>query len=987
MGKRHTKKGEGGMGIVLKSTVFLLFWLVHALAYGAPFGAVQISPNTTPVGVAANTTVTATITDLTVIGSTVNLQKLDPQGRATVVGSLHDDGLDGDATAGDKVYSIRITIFEETPATLSYRVSAGIQGKITRVFSNLLSFGVSGASGTGISITQPANLVFVNTSPIIIVGSTGDTNATVTVNGIQATKNGKSFQTTVPLQEGNNTITAVATNSNNTQSTASIQVTLDTTPPKVTVDEPIDASTTTEPTITVTGIVNDLVVGTVNSGQAQVTVNGSNAQVANRTYVAAGVALQLGPNTIQVVGRDQTGNSATTTVSVTREAITQPFIKLLSGNNQSAPIGTALPAPLVVQLLNGANPVPNASVIFKITENDGFLQPGSDKPQLIAINTDADGKAQATLTLGNRVGAGNNIVEAYAAGYQGTAIFAASGTPQVAAQINVDSGNNQFGPVNKALPLPFVAVVTDRGYNRLSGVPVTFTVKQGGGTFNGATTLNTKTDSDGRVLAVLTLGSQPGQDNNVVEANFTGNTGFSASFTATGKVPGNPSQTSISGIVLDNSNNPIPNVTMRVFQPYQGTNNNQHVQVGDPVLTDDKGAFKIIPAPVGIFKLMADGTTATVSGKQFPTLEYDLLTVAGQDNGVGMPIYLPALDPDAKVCVTASTGGVLKMASSPGFSLTITPGSATFPGGSKTGCVTVTPVNPDKVPMVPGFGQQPRYVVTIQPVGATFNPPAAITIPNMDGLAPNAKTEMYSYDHDLAAFVAIGSGTVSADGSVIASDPGIGVMKAGWHCGGNPNSSGSCGTCGECQRTQGNQCVIDDNLEPNPQPQGINLYGKENSGLSLQPAAVPIIAGGVVWGAAETIAAGFGLSVLACLSNPECRAALMQAVDGLIDSLGRAALRAECNALNSSYHAAEDLCRGCNPGRAPKCLERASRCAVALANKACWEGVVVLREAYINSGCDFILNENLVGHLDQLSSKRTAAARCDTSIANNCSFR
>jgi hypothetical protein len=72
-----------------------------------------------------------------------------------------------------------------------------------------------------------------------------------------------------------------------------------------------------------------------------------------------------------------------------------------------------------------------------------------------------------------------------------------------------------------------------------------------------------------------------------------------------------------------------------------------------------------------------------------------------------------------------------------------------------------------------------------------FNPPAAMTIPNVDGLAPRAVTEMYSYDHDLASFVAIGSATVSDDGSVIRSDPGVGVLKAGWHCGGDPNSTGS----------------------------------------------------------------------------------------------------------------------------------------------------------------------------------------------------
>ena len=63
-----------------------------------------------------------------------------------------------------------------------------------------------------------------------------------------------------------------------------------------------------------------------------------------------------------------------------------------------------------------------------------------------------------------------------------------------------------------------------------------------------------------------------------------------------------------------------------------------------------------------------------------------------------------------------------------GFSLSFGPGQVTFPGGSQTGCISVTVVNGDKVPMVPGFGQQPRFIVTIQPAGAHFNPPAAITL-------------------------------------------------------------------------------------------------------------------------------------------------------------------------------------------------------------------------------------------------------------------
>ena len=142
----------------------------------------------------------------------------------------------------------------------------------------------------------------------------------------------------------------------------------------------------------------------------------------------------------------------------------------------------------------------------------------------------------------------------------------------------------------------------------------------------------------------------------------------------------------------------------------------------------------------------------------------------------------------------------------PGFALTILPGSATFPGGSRTGCVTVTPVNGDKVPMVPGFGQQPRFVVTIQPVGTLFNPPAALTLPNVDGLLPRQVTEMYSYDHDLASFVAIGTGTVSEDGLVIRSDPGVGVLKAGWHCGGDPAANGTVADCPDCKICRNNVC-------------------------------------------------------------------------------------------------------------------------------------------------------------------------------------
>lgn len=659
-----------------------------------------------------------------------------------------------------------------------------------------------------LALTAPANLSITNLTPTTVSGTISDPAATITVNGIPAPQSGGSFTISVPLVEGLNVLTAVATNASGVASTATAQVTLDTTPPRITIDSPADGSTTTSDSVVVSGLANDVVVGTVNAQDVQVTVNGITAQVGNRTYAALAVPLTLGKNTVQAVAHDRAGNGTTTNITVNRVLATQPpqpaignavitqSLAIISGNNQAGTIGTQLSAPLMVALTDSSNhPVVNQPVVFKVAGNNGTVGAAGANSTALAVNTDAAGHAQASWILGQRAGAGNNTVQVSSPLAVGQVTFIATGSNAAAASIVVDSGNEQVGVLGQPLPFPFVADVVDSGHNRVPNVPVTFTVKQGDGTLSGSSTQTVNTDSNGRAIVLLTLGTQIGNANNLVEATFPNNPGFPAAFAASARAPGDPAATTVSGVVLDNSNNPIPGVTIRLFQTNQGNTNNLPVQVGTPVQTDAKGTFLIQPAPVGFFKLMADGSTAT-SSQSYPPLEYDIVTIAGNDNTVGMPIYLPALDQVNRLCVDETHGGTLTLPQVPGFALTVLPGSATFPGGSRQGCVTVTPVNGDKVPMSPGFGQQPRFIVTIQPVGTKFDPPAPMTLPNVDGLKPNAVTEMYSYDHDLGMFVAIGTGTVSADGSVIASNPGVGVLKAGWHCGGDPNSSGSSASLG-----------------------------------------------------------------------------------------------------------------------------------------------------------------------------------------------
>ena len=270
------------------------------------------------------------------------------------------------------------------------------------------SIGVSYAPVPSVRITAPDNASYLNITPTTVTGIVDDPNAVVTVNSIPAPNSNGAFSAVLPLAEGPNLVTAAATTAEGAIGTASVTITLDTTPPHVTITSPSDQFITTESSISVAGNVNDLVVGTVNDQQAKVTVNGATAQVANRTFLAADVPLLIGPNTIQAVATDRVGNAATMQITIVRRAIANAQIRLVSGNNQSGAIGSQLAAPLVVALTDAAgNAVANRPVVFKVTQNDGTLVTLGASPNSSALaSTDAQGHATAQWTLGHRAGAG-----------------------------------------------------------------------------------------------------------------------------------------------------------------------------------------------------------------------------------------------------------------------------------------------------------------------------------------------------------------------------------------------------------------------------------------------------------------------------------------------------------------------------------------------------------------------------------------------------
>jgi len=623
-----------------------------------------------------------------------------------------------------------------------------------------------------LTLTAPQNLAFLSEASALVTGTVDDASATVQVNGVDAPLSGTpaAFAVWVPLVEGTNRVTAVARDPFANTATATRTVTVDTSPPRVTIDSPPDGATTTAAEIAVSGMLNDIVVGTVNGSEGTVLVNGVPASIANRSYLALAVPLAPGPNLIRAEGTDRAGNAASAEVTVTREtASNAPRIAIVSGNGQQGVVGELLPEPLVVELLAGdGTPVTGQNVVFRVREGDGAVAATGPAARALVIASDALGRAQVDWRLGTRSGQGNNRVQASAVGFGGAAAFTASSLSGTPSGIVVDAGNMQTGVVGQSLPAPFVVVVVDAAGNRLAGVPVEFSVKSGGGNFDGSPTVTIPTDSNGTAGAVLALGPAEGTDNNLVYASFAGNPGVPASFLASALVAGDPADTAIRGLVLDNADVPVPGVTLSIHGTTLSTQ------------SDAAGFFLLEGVPVGAIHLEADGGTTPRPGV-WPHLEYALVTVAGRVNELGMPIYMLPIDVANEVCVDETTGGTLTLAEIPGFALEIPAGTATFPGGGRSGCVSVTAVHPDRVPMTPSFGTQPRFVVTIQPAGALFDPPAALTVPNTNAFPPGRVTEIFSFDHDLGQFVAIGTGTVSEDGSVIVADPGVGILKAGWH--------------------------------------------------------------------------------------------------------------------------------------------------------------------------------------------------------------
>jgi len=191
-------------------------------------------------------------------------------------------------------------------------------------------------------------------------------------------------------------------------------------------------------------------------------------------------------------------NFATAKFTETATASGPVNMVIVSGQNQTGPVATALTNPFVVKVKDANNNgVPGISVSFDDSNSGGSY---SANPAI----TDANGRASTTYTTGTT--AKIVSVKATSSGLNNLT-FKVTVTAGAPASATAVSGNNQTGPSNTALPLPLVVGVQDQYGNAVPNIAVTFDDSGAGGLFSSNPV---STGTDGQASVVYTTPANTG---------------------------------------------------------------------------------------------------------------------------------------------------------------------------------------------------------------------------------------------------------------------------------------------------------------------------------------------------------------------------------------------------------------------------------------------------------------------------------------------
>ncbi|MEP7012840.1 MAG: DNRLRE domain-containing protein [Acidobacteriota bacterium] len=648
-----------------------------------------------------------------------------------------------------------------------------------------------------VAITSPAGGTIVREPTVRLEGTVSPLATSVEVAGVPAQLGaGTWVAPAVPIREGGNTLTAVARSSEGGVGTATVAVIRDSEAPRVAILTPHDGFVTSASQIVVSGDLVDSVSTSSKQRALRVRVNEHEAVVERKSFVLTDLLLVPGENRIEVTAEDEAGNVGRSAITVRFVPDAVARIEEISGNFQEAEISDTLGQPLVVRIVDFlGRPLAGRTVDFAVTRGDGSLLSFPDAARHLSGVTNEEGLAAMRFALGTRAGAGNQEVTVSSVGIPGSVLFCASARPKPAKQVQpiaaTDFQGAKTGPAGQALPKPLFVQVFDGFGNPVAGQEVIFRSVEGGGTFAGALETRVTTDDEGKAGAVFTLDPDEGINNNRVEVNFDGATDPPARFIISGLIPGPAELTAMAGVVLDPSDAPVPGARIHI-----GSNETR---------TDAEGRFRLNGVPVGTVHVEIDGSTVTRPGT-WPPLGYELVMISGRVNELGKPMRLPQIDDAGKKHVGGDQDVTIPIHGVAGAMMTVFAHSVTFPDGSHEGYVAFTQVPAQKVPMVAPQNAGFMLAWTIQPAGVHFDPPARVSIPNFGvpgggGNPPGLTGEIFSFDHDLGEFVSAGTASITEDGMMMMSNPGMGISKAGW--GGCPHPPAP-----PAQACDGGKCTV-----------------------------------------------------------------------------------------------------------------------------------------------------------------------------------
>ena len=226
--------------------------------------------------------------------------------------------------------------------------------------------------------------------------------------------------------------------------------------------------------------------------------------------------------------------------------------------------------------------------------------------------------------------------------------------------------------------------------------------------------------------------------------------------------------TTLSGVVKDTSNNPLPGVTVAIESS------------GQSAITNGSGVFSIPTPATGDQRLIFDGTTipesVTGTNKKFSSIAVAVNIGVTQFNVLETPIYLaPLLLDGSETEVDENSAVTVTSSYAPGVEIYIPAGVATFPDGSTEGKINMMEISKEVTSIPVLEVAEPDTVVALEPSGLSFSQPVELVLPNVNEFPAGIELVILSKNSQKGIWEIDGVATVSDDGQRIVTKEGMGI--------------------------------------------------------------------------------------------------------------------------------------------------------------------------------------------------------------------